>query len=135
MAGLIVDDNVSLMSLRENIVDELSLHLLAIWHLFVSMEHSSNSCYVMELRSDKDVHWYLNLVRDGKSVSFGLIISYCYPSESTSGGLAIGDASDGSHIANKGLPCISIMQDINLSNLPNDFDIHVDQIFGSKFDV
>ena len=27
------------------------------------------------------------------------------------------------------------MQDVNLSNLPTNFDIHVDQIFGSKFDV
>ena len=81
------------------------------------------------------MYWYLNLVRDGKSVSFGLIISDCYPGESTSGVLAICDSSDGSHIANDGLPYISIMQDVNLSNLPTDFDIHVDQIFGSKFDV
>ena len=102
IAGLIVDDNVSLMSLRENIVDELSLDLLAMWHLFVSMDHSSNTCYVLELRSDKDVHWYLNLVRDGKSVSFGLIISDCYPGESTSGVLAICDSSDGSHMLMKG---------------------------------
>ena len=135
MVGLIVDDNISLKTLRENMVNKLSLDLLAIWHLFVNIEHSSNSCHVMELRSNKDVHWYLNLVRAGKSVSFGLIISDCYLGESTSRGLVIGDASDGSHMASKSLPCISIMQDVNLSNLPTDFDIHVNQIFGSKFDV
>ena len=50
-------------------------------------------------------------------------------------GLATEDDFDGNHIVNRGLLCISIMHDVNLSKLPDNFDIHVDQIFSRKFDI
>ena len=50
------------------------------------MYTSSSSCLVLDLKIDRDIVWFLNMVHDVRDVSCPLIVSVCALGEGFRGG-------------------------------------------------
>ena len=132
MYGVLVDENSSYVHLVHTLVDDLSLDLMLYWRLYVKMNSDSTANSIIEIKNDKDALWYLNLVRNVKDCSIPLIVTDVAP-DGVDADMAHEQTDN--YAVEDGIPYISVFNDVNLSNLPDDYDVQDYMMFGTKFDI
>ena len=138
MMGMMADIDISLDKLVQLLVDELKLHPLTRWHLCVNMDRNSFTKGLYELKNDWDVLWYLNMARGVRDTSCALIISNVPVVGSSREAENKENVPDDDFFDNDGLERgsrIPMIEYVNVSSLPDDFELGVDSMFATKFDL
>ena len=129
MMGLVTDIDISLVKLVQLLVSELRLDPLVKWHLCVNMDRDSFTKGLYELKKDRDVLWYLNMARGVRDTSCALIVSDVQVVGSSREAEMESETNDDEKSS------IPVVEYFNVSNLPEDYELTVDAMYGSKDDL
>ena len=101
----------------------------------MNLDSSNTSQSVMELKSDKDVLWFLNMARKVTDASCPLIVSKFMPREGSSTNSVARNISLGEYCVEDSPKTIAMFENINLGKLPPNFDVGVNYIYAKMFDL